>query len=125
MAGANEGYIIKQLYKLRAAYIENNIPCYLGEYGCVWKKSERENAFRAYYLEFFCRAAHMAGLPMFVWDNNAKNTGNEANGYIDHTTGEWLNDSESMVPTMIKACTDNNSSYTLQTVWDKSPKPIN
>jgi endoglucanase len=123
--GSEETAVINQLAKLRTKYIDNDIPCYLGEYGCVWKNTDYENAYRAYYLEFFCRAAHMAGLPMFVWDNNAKNTGNEANGYIDHTTGEWLNDSESMVPTMIKACTDNNSSYTLQTVWDKSPKPIN
>ena len=23
----------------------------------------------------------------------------------------------------IKACTDNNSTYTLQTIWDKSPNP--
>lgn len=121
-AGAEELHIINQFAKLRAKYIDNDIPCYLGEYGCVWKNTDYENAYRAYYLEFVCRTAHLAGLPMFVWDNNAKNAGNEANGFIDHTTGEWLNDSESMVPTMIKACTDNNSSYTLQTVWDKSPQ---
>ena len=119
--GAEELHIITQFAKLRSKYIDNNIPCYLGEYGCVWKNSDYENAYRAYYLEFVCRTAHMAGLPMLVWDNNAKNSGNEANGFIDHTTGDWLNDSETMVPTMIKACTDNNSSYTLKTVWDKSP----
>jgi endoglucanase len=119
--GAEELYIINQFAKLRAKYIDNNIPCYLGEYGCVWKNSDYENAYRAYYLEFVCRAAHLAGLPMFVWDNNAKNSGNEANGYVDHETGEWLNDSQTMVPLMIKACTDDNSTYTLQTVWDKSP----
>ena len=120
--GAEELYVINQLYKLRAAYIENNIPCYLGEYGCVWKKSEKENAYRAYYLEFFCRAANLAGIPMFVWDNNSKESGNEANGYINHETGEWLNDSETMVPTMIKACTSTDASYSLQTIWNKSPK---
>lgn len=121
-AGAEELHIINQFAKLRAKYIDNDIPCYLGEYGCVWKNTDYENAYRAYYLEFVCRTAHLAGLPMFVWDNNAKNAGNEANGFIDHTTGDWVNDSETMVPTMIKACTDNNSSYTLQTVWDKSPQ---
>ena len=121
--GAEEQAVINQLNKLRYAYIEKDIPCYLGEYGCVWKNTDFENAFRAYYLEFFCRVAHMAGIPMFVWDNNAKNSGNEANGYIDHETGAWLNDSETLVPTMIKACTDANSTYTLQTIWDKSPNP--
>jgi endoglucanase len=120
-SGTEELYVINQLYKLRAAYIENNIPCYLGEYGCVWKNTDYENAFRAYYLEFFCRAANLAGIPMFVWDNNAKNSGNEANSYIDHETGAWMNDSETLVPTMIKACTSTDNTYTLQTVWDKSP----
>ena len=119
--GADELNAINQLYKVRAAYIENDIPCYLGEYGCVWKKTDYENAFRAYYLEFFCRAANMAGIPMFVWDNNAKNSGNEANGYIDHETGAWLNDSETIVPTMIKACTSTDSNYGFSAIWAKSP----
>ena len=116
-----ESYVINQLYKLRSAYIENNIPCYLGEYGCVWKKTDTENAFRAYYLEFFCRAANFAGIPMFIWDNNSKDSGNEACGYLDHADGSWLNDSETMVPTMIKACTSTDSSYNFQTIWAKSP----
>ena len=120
--GAEELHIINQLAKLRSKYIDNDIPCYLGEYGCVWKNTDYENAYRAYYLEFICRTAHLSGIPMCVWDNNAKNAGNEANGFIDHSTGAFVNDSETMVPLMIKACTDPNSSYTLQTVWDKSPQ---
>jgi len=122
VSGSNEEYVINQLYKLRTAYIEKNIPCYLGEYGCVWQLTDRANAFRAYYLEFFCRAANYAGIPMFIWDNNSKDSGDEALGYIDHATGEWLNDSETMVPTMIKACTSTDSSYDFQTIWNKSPK---
>ena len=118
---SEEGYAISQLYKLRTAYIEKDIPCYLGEYGCVWKKSDMENAFRAYYLEFFCRAANWACIPMLIWDNNSKSTGNEASGYIDHATGEWLNDSQTMVPLMIKACTSTDSSYDFQSIWKKSP----
>ncbi len=122
-SGAEELAVINQLYKLRAAYIENNIPCYLGEYGCVYRKTDAENAFRAYYLEFFCRAANLAGIPMFIWDNNTKTTGNEGEsfGYIDHASGAWLNDSETLVPTMIKACTSTDSSYSLQTIWNKAP----
>lgn len=120
-SSSEEEYAINQLYKLRTAYIEKNIPCYLGEYGCVWKKTDEENAYRAYYLEFFCRAANLAGIPMFVWDNNSKGSGNEANGYLDHATGAWLNNSETMVPTMIKACTSTDASYTFQTIWNKAP----
>jgi endoglucanase len=120
---SEELYAINQLYKLRTAYIENNIPCYLGEYGCVWKKTDSENKFRAYYMEFFCRAANLAGIPMFVWDNNAKNSGNEANGYVDHETGAWVNDSETLLPLMITACTGSNSddSWGFQTIWNKAP----
>ena len=119
--GTDELYVINQLYKLRNAYIENNIPCYLGEYGCVWRNTDEENAFRAYYLEFFCRAANLACIPMFVWDNNSKEAGNEANGYIDHADGSWLNDSKTMVPTMIKACTSTDASYNFQSIWPKAP----
>ena len=121
VAGANEEYVIEQLYKLRKAYISKGIPCYLGEYGCVWQTTEQANKFRAYYLEFFCRAAWLAGIPMFVWDNNSKGAGNEANGYIDHATGAWVNDSETMVPAMVKACTDTDTNYWFDTIWAKSP----
>lgn len=122
-SGADELAVINMLYKLRKTYIENDIPCYLGEYGCVYRKTDAENAFRAYYLEFFCRAANLAGIPMFIWDNNTKTTGNEGEsfGYIDHADGSWLNDSETLVPTMIKACTSTDSSYGFQTIWSKAP----
>ena len=63
----------------------------------------------------------LAGVPMFVWDNNAKDAGNESNGYIDHADGSWLNDSKTMVPTMLKACTSTDASYTFQSIWAKAP----
>lgn len=129
IAGANEEYVLNLLYKLRTAYIEQGIPCYLGEYGCVAHPSDKANAFRAYYLEFFCRAANLAGIPMFIWDNNTKGVVsmnsdgsiNEAFGYVDHATGEWINDSGTLIPMMVKACTSNDSSYDFQTIWAKSP----
>ena len=121
VSGANEEYVISQLYKLRQAYIEKGIPCYLGEYGCVWQTTDNANAFRKYYMEFFCRAANLAGIPMFVWDNNSKGSGNEANGYLDHATGAWLNDGATLVPMMVKACTDADASYWFDTIWEKSP----
>ena len=121
VSGANEDYVIAQLYKLRTAFIENNIPCYLGEYGCVIQTTENANAFRKYYLEFFCRAAYFAGIPMFVWDNNGKATGgDEENGYVDHATGAYVGDAE-IVPMMIKACTSTDTSYWFDTIWNKSP----
>ena len=121
VSGANEEYVIAQLYKLREAYIEKGIPCYLGEYGCVIQTTANANAFRKYYLEFFCRAANLAGIPMFVWDNNGKATGgNEENGYIDHATGAFVGDAD-IVPMMVKACTNTDESYWFDTIWSKSP----
>ncbi len=118
---SEETYIVQQLYKLRTAYIENNIPCYLGEYGCVNHTTSLANAFRNYYMEFVCRAAYLAGIPMFIWDNNSKDAGDEANGYINHADGSWINDSETLVPLMIKACTSTDSSYWFDTIWNKAP----
>ena len=122
VSGANEDYVIAQLYKLRQAYIEKGIPCYLGEYGCVIQTTANANAFRKYYLEFYCRAAYLAGIPMFVWDNNGKATGgDEENGYIDHATGAYVGDPE-IVPMMIKACTSTDEdNYWFDKIWSKSP----
>ena len=122
VSGANEEYVISQLYKLRKAYIEKGIPCYLGEYGCVIHTTANANAFRKYYLEFFCRAAYLAGIPMFVWDNNGKVTGgDEESGYIDHATGAYVGDPE-IVPMMIKACTSTDEdNYWFDKIWSKSP----
>ncbi len=116
----DETYAIQQLAKLRTAYIENNIPCYLGEYGCVNQTTDQANAYRKYYLEFFCRAAYAAGIPMFIWDNNSKSSGDEANGYVDHADGSWICD-EALVPMMIKACTSTDSSYWFDTIWNNAP----
>lgn len=121
VSNSNEQYVIDQLWKLRTTYIDKDIPCYLGEYGCVWQTTERANAFRKYYLEFFCRAANLAGIPMFVWDNNSKDSGDEANGYINHADGSWLNDSETTVPMMLKACTDSNYDW-FDKIWNRSPE---
>lgn len=115
----NEEYIINLLYSLRTTFIEQGIPCYLGEYGCANQTTDQANAFRRYYLEFFCRAAYQAGIPAFIWDNNSYNTGNEAFGYVDHNTGSYIGDA-TLVPMMIKAATsaDANDFYT---IWNSSP----
>ena len=117
----NEEYIINQLYKLRTNYIEKGIPCYLGEYGCVNQPTDNANAFRNYYLEFFCRAAYQAGIPVMIWDNNSVDRGNEAFGYINHDNGEFINDGATLIPMMIKAATSTDATYSFYTIWEKSP----
>ena len=108
--------------KLQEKYISNNIPVYIGEYGCVMQKTNRSNLFRNYYLEYVCRAAYTYGLPLIVWDNNSVGAGNEHHGYFNHNDGTYLNNSESLVQTMIKAATSEDENYTLQSVYDKAPQ---
>ena len=57
-----------------------------------------------------------------LWDNNVKGGGNEHHGYFNHTDGTYLNNSEALVQTMIKAATSTDANYTLDTVYNKAPK---
>lgn len=119
--GSNEEHVNDVFSQLRAKFIENNIPCYVGEYGCVMHKSDRSNRFRNYYLEYVCRCAFYNGLPMIIWDNNVTGGGNEHHGYFNHNDGTYQNDAESLVKTMIKATTSNEAGYTLDAIWAKAP----
>lgn len=143
ISGANEDYIINLLYQLRTKFIEKGIPCYLGEYGCVYvdptkpKNNEEAadaykkfNTFRKYYLEYFCKCANLAGIPMFYWDNmvmdNTQGTSDgkpyipECFGLLDHASGDFLGDAAETVPMMIKACT-SDSYDDFPAIWAKSP----
>ena len=92
---------------------------------------KKYNTFRKYYLEFFCKSANLAGIPMFYWDNNVidntQKTDGEGKPYIsecftlfNHATGEYTGDAEDIVPMMIKACTDDSYSD-FPTIWNNSP----
>lgn len=144
VSNANEDYIVNLLFKLRTKFIEKGIPCYLGEFGCVYvdptqAKNNLEaddaykkyNTFRKYYLEFFCKSAYQAGIPMFFWDNNvidnSRKTDTEGKPYIsecfgliNHADGSFLGDAAEVVPMMIKACTDD-SYDDFPTIWSHSP----
>ena len=84
--------------------------------------NDRSNKFRNYYLEYVCRAAHTYSLPCVIWDNNVPGGGNEHHGYINHSNGNYLNNSESLVKTMIKATTSDDTSYTLESIYNNAPK---
>ena len=120
--GSNEDHVIETFQKLQEKFIANNIPVYIGEYGCVMHKNDRSNLFRNYYLEYVCRAAHEYNLPLCIWDNNSTGGGNEHHGYFNHSDGSYLNGMESLVQTMIKAATNDDASYTLESVYNKAPK---
>lgn len=118
---SNEDHVVETFKKLQEKYIANNIPVYVGEYGCVMHKTDRSNLFRNYYLEYVCRAAHTYNLPVIIWDNNVAGGGNEHHGYFNHNDGTFLNGSEPLVKAMIKATTSDDASYTLESVYNKAP----
>lgn len=121
-SGSNEEHVVETFQKLHEKFIANDIPVYIGEYGCVMHKSDRSNLFRNYYLEYVCRAAHTYNMPVIIWDNNSIGGGDEHHGYFDHSNGSYINGLESLVQTMIKAATSDNASYTLESVYNNAPK---
>ena len=113
---AEKKAITDVLDKLKEKYIDQDIPCYLGEFGCSRHVTNKENAYRAFYLEYFCRAAHFAGLSACLWDNFNPGGGSEHHAYFSHNDGSWMDNSESLVKSMIKAITSNDESYTLESI---------
>lgn len=106
----------KLLQNLKAKFIDNDIPCYLGEFGCSLHKNAEANKRREYYFEYFCRAAHFAGLAACLWDNYNPGGGAESHAYFDHNDGRWMDGHEAIVKKMVKALTDNSDSYTLESI---------
>ena len=73
-------------------------------------------------MEYFCKAAADRLLPMYVWDNGAVGVGPEKHGYINHGTGKFVDDNaKTLVELMVKAVTNKDEEYTLQSVYDSAP----
>jgi endoglucanase len=123
--GSNEDHVVDVFQQLQEKFIANNIPVYIGEYGCVLQTTYRSNLFRNYYLEYVCRAAHNYNLPVVIWDNwdgNTKGGGDERHYYINHNDGSFYTGMESLVNTMIKAATSDDKSYTLESIYNNAPQ---
>ncbi len=120
-APSGEKEIVEVLAALKAAYIDKGIPVYLGETGCSSRDTQRQTLFQRYYFEFVYKACKNYGIAPFVWDNGAKGTGREANGFVDHATGGYIGAGETMVAAMKKAVFTTSKSYTLKSVYDNAP----
>ena len=108
--------LFEKLYK---TYVAKDIPCYMGEYGVVKRKSDADEKYREYYLEYFTRCASLKGIPMMLWDNNTLS--GEAFQFISHDDGTFPSElNESLVRMMIHAATSTDPAYTLKSVYDKT-----
>ena len=121
-ASSNEDHVVEVFQNLQDKFVANNIPVYIGEYGCVMHKSDRSNRFRNYYLEYVCRAAHTYHMPLCIWDNNQTGGGNEHHGYFNHNDGSYQSGMEALIKTMIKAATSDEAGYTLESIYNNAPK---
>ena len=121
LSGDNEKAVVDVFDNLKAAYLDQGIPVYLGEMGCS-RHTEEDLPYQRYYMEYFCKAAADHLLPMYLWDNGAKGTGSERHAYIDHGTGQFVDDeARTLVGLMVKAVTTKDPAYTLQSVYDAAP----
>lgn len=116
---------IRDLFKsLYNTYVANDIPIYMGEFGCSFrsKSNKKAWAYFLYYLEYVVKAAKTYGLPAFLWDNGGEDAaGQEHHGYINHGTGEFYSNGKEPVDAMVKAWFTEDASYTLQSVYDSAP----
>lgn len=120
VSGSDEDYLDGLFNKLKTKYIDHNIPCYMGEFGATIQPTSRGELFRAYYLEYFCRSAYFHGIPVMLWDNNAKDQNGEPFYFVNHTDGTLYN--KPLMEMMIKASTSDDANYTLESVYNKAPK---
>lgn len=119
VAGDNEKEIRTIFQKIYVNFVEKGIPVYMGEFGCVNRATEREQAFQQYYLKYFTKAAKTYGVPCFIWDNGAEGAGNECHAFIDHATGEY---SSAGAEAAIRAMTTAyRSDYSLEDIYNQAP----
>ena len=117
----NENSVQECLGSVRERFIDNNIPVYFGETGCVNRSDSRARAFQKYWMEYVYKCASDNGIAMFLWDNGAKGAGEESFGFIDHGNGAYINNSKEIIDVMLKALDRSDSSYTLETVYNSAP----
>lgn len=123
-SGGDEDHVKSVFGNLCTKYVNNNIPVYLGEFGCSMraKSDTRAWAFYKYYLEYVVKAARTYGLPCFLWDNGADGGGQEKHGYVHHGTGMPIGNSREVIEIMRKAWFTESEGYTLETVYNFAPK---
>lgn len=106
---------------LKERFIDKNIPVYIGEFTCTNRPDGRESAFRDYYLEYFCKAAHDCGLSPVFWDNGGKGIGAGQGAIFDRQTGDYIHNNEASVAAMVRAVYDDSPEYTLKSIYDRAP----
>ena len=119
VSGDNEADLKRVFEKIYNNFIKKGIPVYMGEFGCVNRATEREQAFQQYYLKYYAKLAKTYFIPSIIWDNGAKGAGNEKHAFIDHGTGEYCSPEAKAA---IEALVDSyKNSLSLEDIYNSAP----
>ena len=120
VSGDNEADLKRVFEKIYNNFIKKGIPVYMGEFGCVNRATEREQAFQQYYLKYYAKLAKTYFVPSIIWDNGAKGVGNEKHAFIDHSTGEYCSPEAKAA---IEALVDSyKNTLSLEDIYNSAPK---
>ena len=120
VSGNNEADLKRVFEKIYNNFIKKGIPVYMGEFGCVNRATEREQAFQQYYLKYYAKLAKTYFVPSIIWDNGAKGAGNEKHAFIDHGTGEYCSPEAKAA---IEALVDSyKNTLSLEDIYNSAPK---
>ena len=120
--GSGEVEYVNMLNRLYNMYIRRGIPVYFGEFGCVRRVSQQDEAFRLYYLRYICKAMRDRKMSAMYWDNGNIKSGDDGFGIINHATGKYIGNGEQVVRAMVESWENNDPNYTLQFVAGTAPQ---
>lgn len=111
---------VKSLYD---TFVSKGTAVYMGECGAVNRSDSLQTAYQCYYMEYYAKAAADCFIPFILWDNGTNNkTGEEAFGYLNHGTGDYINQSKPFIDALVRAQTDLSVDYTLGWLYDNAPQ---
>ena len=73
-----------QFDKLKAKFIDQGLPVFMGEYGATNQSGSEE--YRRYYVEYVTKAAIERGILPMYWDNGGTNDGGESFALFDRAS---------------------------------------
>ena len=110
-----ESHVTGQFDKLKAKFIDQGLPVFLGEYGATNQAGSEE--YRRYYVEYVTKAAIERGILPMYWDNGGTNDGGESFALFNRTSLQVLH--QDLLDAMQRA---KNKSFKLSDIAVPKPK---
>ncbi|MCF0202824.1 MAG: cellulase family glycosylhydrolase [Bacteroidaceae bacterium] len=77
------------MYAMQAKFLDNGVPCIMGEFGSVAHiENAKQIESQAYFLKMVVKTAKNYGFPALLWDNNVQGSEDGENmGYLNRNAG--------------------------------------